>query len=102
MGFGVTTCTTAEEALAFLRDQSFDVLFTDIVMPGSLDGPALARGAKVVRPGVRVVMTTGFSPEPYDDLENAQILKKPYARADLQAVFGSIRFDAADVGDSVR
>ncbi len=100
MGFAVQTSTSAEEALVLMREQPFDVLFSDIVMPGDLDGPALAKKAKEISPGLQVVLTTGFSPEALDDLDGAKVLRKPYARSDVQAEFASLRFEATQADGS--
>ena len=94
MGFAVQTSTSAEEALVLLREQTVDVLFSDIVMPGGLDGQALAKSARAISPELQVVLTTGFSPDAQDDLGGAKILRKPYTRADVQEVFASLRFKA--------
>ena len=57
-------CTAAndgDEALAIMRDGSrFDLLFTDIRMPGATDGWALAAEARALTPDLRVIYATGL------------------------------------------
>ena len=58
-GFDVTACADGEEAVAVL-DQSWDLLLTDIVMPG-MDGIEVARLAAARNPGLRIMFITGFA-----------------------------------------
>ncbi len=57
-GYDVTGCRGAPEALALLRERSFDLLLTDLQMPG-YDGVQLAREAMVTQPAMVVVLMTG-------------------------------------------
>ncbi len=58
-GFDVTACADGEEAAAVL-DQDWDLLLTDIVMPG-MDGIEVARLAAAKHPGLRIMFITGFA-----------------------------------------
>jgi CheY-like chemotaxis protein len=58
-GYIVTTAQNAHEALKQIREQEFDVVFTDIKMPG-MDGVELAERVKCSRPWTPVVIITGF------------------------------------------
>ena len=58
-GFDVTACADGEEAVAVL-DQDWDLLLTDIVMPG-MDGIEVARLAAAKHPGLRIMFITGFA-----------------------------------------
>jgi len=61
LGYEVTTATNAAEALEVLHsDAAVDLLFTDVVMPGGVSGVSLARTARELRPGLRVLLTSGF------------------------------------------
>ncbi len=57
-GYSVQTCGSAEEALHVLEREDFDVVVTDLVMPG-IDGAELVRRIKERRPDQDVVMVTG-------------------------------------------
>jgi len=59
-GFAVHAAATGDEALAYLGDGgAVDVLFTDINLPGSIDGAALAQCVRRMRPDLPVVYTSG-------------------------------------------
>ena len=62
LGHHPTRVTTASAALGALADgRPVDLLFTDVLMPGGMDGLALAREAARRRPGLRVLLTTGYT-----------------------------------------
>jgi signal transduction histidine kinase/ActR/RegA family two-component response regulator len=71
--YRVTRATTADEALALLREQDFDLVLTDVRMPGERDGIALAEWIVAHRPGLPVILTTGYS----EHLARAQSLQLP-------------------------
>lgn len=59
-GFAVHAVTTAADALRHLEAGSaVDILFTDINLPGDLDGAALAQHARALRPGLPVIYASG-------------------------------------------
>jgi two-component system cell cycle response regulator CpdR len=58
-GYEVTACADGDEAVTHLNEP-WDMLLTDIVMPG-LDGIELARQAAVSHPGLRIMFITGFA-----------------------------------------
>ncbi|MGZ6018238.1 MAG: cell cycle two-component system response regulator CpdR [Phenylobacterium sp.] len=58
-GYEVTACADGEEAVAVL-DQDWDLLLTDIVMPG-MDGIEVARQAAALHPDLRIMFITGFA-----------------------------------------
>ncbi len=58
-GYVVTTAQNAHEALKKIREESFDVVFTDIKMPG-MDGVELAERVKASQPWTPVVIITGY------------------------------------------
>jgi DNA-binding NtrC family response regulator len=61
LGYGVIEAEGADDALAVLRSrQRIDLLFTDVVLPGQ-SGRVLADAAAALRPGLKVLFTTGYS-----------------------------------------
>ena len=55
LGFAVEIASNARDALRFLQSASVDVLFTDINLPGGMDGAALARQARQLLPELPVI-----------------------------------------------
>jgi PAS domain S-box-containing protein len=88
LGYQVRQAEDARAALMILEtDEPFDLLFTDIVMPGGIDGIALAERATALRPGLKILLTSGFPdvPNAASRIETSAfgILSKPYSRGDL-------------------
>ncbi len=90
LGYRVLQAADAQQALERIdSDAHIDLLFTDVVMRGELDGPALAREALHRRPRLRVVFTSGHAPESIALLERrvgAELLSKPYRIDDLARI----------------
>lgn len=89
-GYSVTPVQTGDDARAvFERDPSYDLLLTDIVMPGNLQGIALSRVLRTHRPDLPVVFMSGYSSEAAvhgNSLSPEDIrLMKPFSRSDLLA-----------------
>ena len=93
LGYDVKLAGHAEEALALLRAHQFDLVLTDVVMPGRLNGKGLADEVERSWPGTRVVFMSGYS-------ENAlmgdgrldsgvMLLAKPHQKADLARIIRS-------------
>lgn len=84
-GYQTMGAGNAVEAIRHLTEQDFDLIFTDIAMPG-LSGFALARQARQLQPGLRVVYTTGFiPPDEWDEHRYGRVLRKPYSPGQLAA-----------------
>ncbi len=85
MGHAPVGVLSPAEALAKLPE-GFDLLFTDVVMPGSMDGLALAREALARCPGIRVLLASGYAQSLVDNTAAmpGPLLNKPYRRADLE------------------
>ena len=64
-----------------------DLLFTDMIMPGGLDGAMLAAEARRLRPDLKVLYTTGYAEDAKvltgEIEQSGHLLRKPYTRADL-------------------
>jgi CheY-like chemotaxis protein len=103
LGYSVIEASSPAEALDVIaRDEPLDLVFSDIVMPGSIDGIELARLVRERRPDLKVLLTSG-----YPDLKAARsaedsyvqwdILKKPYRRPELkQAVENALCANGAN------
>jgi len=88
LGYKVITAANADEALAIVRQgTAFDLLFTDIVMPGTMNGRQLAETLMAGRPSLRVLFTSGYSdgalPLQGRAGQGIPLLTKPYRRAEL-------------------
>lgn len=79
LGFHVLDADTGEAGLDILRDgQPIDVLFTDIRLPGALDGWHLAQAGRAHRPDLRVIYATGYTVERSLQLPGSVFVTKPY------------------------
>lgn len=79
-GLSTVVAGDADEALQMLQDrEDIRVVFTDIDMPGSMDGLALAMLVRARWPDIRVVVTSGGKPTNLDDLpDDIAFFQKPY------------------------
>jgi len=92
-GFEVTAASDGDEALALLREgRHFDLLFTDIRMPGETDGWQLAQEAKELLPAIKVIYATGLGDGPDDLPADQRYVTKPYHLTDLHKVLGELGF----------
>lgn len=83
-GHTVVLCANADQALPRLESgQPFDVLFTDVVMPGALNGIDLVHWCEANLPALPAVIATGFAPQ-HADVQGV-VLRKPYAVDELLA-----------------
>lgn len=87
-GYRVHEAVNAEEAIAILEspEVAVDIVFSDVEMPGSMDGFALARWIRAHKSGVQVILTSGV--ERSADIaatlcEAGPLLKKPYPSQDV-------------------
>jgi signal transduction histidine kinase len=93
-GHAVRHCLGAEPAIQALQEGPlFDVVFTDIVMPGSLNGLDLARWVAQHTPAIAIVVSTGYTTQHIDPA--IKVLAKPYSMdamlAELQLAVRSRR-----------
>jgi two-component system, response regulator PdtaR len=81
-GFAVDAVSNAADALRYLSgDQPVDVMFTDINLPGDMDGAVLAQKARAMRPDLPVVFASGRWGllDALRTFPNSVILQKPYS-----------------------
>lgn len=88
LGYCVNSANDADEAHDILKQLSnIDLLFTDIVMPGSMNGRQLAELARELRPGIKVLFTSGYTENAivhHGRLDRGvHLLNKPYRRQEL-------------------
>ena len=87
LGYIVITASNAAEALEIVNaGKAFDLLFTDIVMPGTMNGRQLAQKVARLRPPLRVLYTSGNTFGAFANVRPAEgvlLLKKPYRKAEL-------------------
>lgn len=85
LGYRPLAVGNGREALEALEARAADLLFTDIVMPGGMDGRQLAAEARAKRPGLRVLFTSGFAGAsgPDGSALPGRLLRKPYRMRDL-------------------
>jgi two-component system cell cycle response regulator CpdR len=86
-GHEVTACENGDDAVDALEDGPWDLLLTDIVMPGA-DGIEVARIAANRQPGLRIMFITGFAAVALTAAQatpQAKVLSKPVHLRDLVA-----------------
>ncbi|MBW7962874.1 ATP-binding protein [Bradyrhizobium sp. BR 10261] len=88
LGYRTLTASDGATALALVeRGANFDLLFTDIIMPGGINGRELADAIQLRRPNVRVLYTSGYTDNAIvhgGQLDpGVALLRKPYRKADL-------------------
>jgi len=89
LGLDVTHAGTADQALRTLAEQrDIDILFSDVMMPGGMNGVELAQEVRRRRPGLPIVLTTGYEMSAAQAREQEiTLLLKPYGVKELAATF---------------
>jgi len=84
LGYSVVAVDRAPEAIELIRDQRFDLVITDVMMP-VMNGVELAREVKRVRPDVPILFATGYADieEFGTDLQSKMLVRKPFRMAEL-------------------
>ncbi|HUC16642.1 MAG TPA: response regulator [Acetobacteraceae bacterium] len=102
LGYRTLEAENADTALELLRTGAKpDVLFTDVVMPGSVGATELARAARTMLPGIAVLFTSGYTDNPSFSTEllepGARLLRKPWTRSVLaEAIRQALRAALAE------
>jgi CheY-like chemotaxis protein len=89
-GYRIVEARDAAAALALVdAGQSFDLLFTDVMLPGGMLGPELLEQMRRRKPGLRALFTSGYSDNHVlareRDTGAVRLLQKPYSRQHLAA-----------------
>ncbi len=101
-GYEVVEASDGVTAIKLLKGgQHFDLLFSDVVLPGGLNGVEIAEEAKRIQPSIKVLYTTGYAENTFAQggrLDpTATLVNKPYRRAELLEKVRAI----LDNGDAV-
>ena len=88
LGYQVITAGNAAQALEILRgDQPVDLLLSDVIMPGGMNGAQLAIEARRIRPELKVLLTSGYTAAAlsleHGLPDNLNVVEKPYRREEL-------------------
>jgi CheY-like chemotaxis protein len=96
LGYVVQTAQDAAAALALLkRGAAFDLLFTDIIMPGGMNGQELGEAAHQIAPEMKILFTSGYPAAAFEHLglkeqSSISFLSKPYKAVELQRTLSDI------------
>jgi len=88
LGYHVETAVNAVQALHILKgDDPVDLLFSDVIMPGGMNGVQLAVEARRIRPELKVLLTSGYTAaalsREHGLPDNLNLVEKPYQREEL-------------------
>jgi PAS domain S-box-containing protein len=86
-GYEIVEVVDGPRAIELLEDSAFDLLFTDVVLPGGMNGVEIGEQAKRIQPGIKVLYTSGYTENTVvhsGELDQgATLVSKPYRRQDL-------------------
>jgi PAS domain S-box-containing protein len=91
LGYSVRWVADAEAALKEIENDGIDLVFSDIVMPGRMDGLGLARVIKQKRPRLPILLATGYSEAAHNVNADFPILRKPYQMHELSKALAELR-----------
>lgn len=88
MGYQTLSCADGPAALALVdQGATFDLLFTDVIMPGGMSGRDLAEEVRKLRPGIKVLYTSGYTDNAIVHQGRLDpgvlLLTKPYRKSQL-------------------
>jgi PAS domain S-box-containing protein len=83
LGYHVRWATNASAALAELEKDGIDIVFSDVVMPGKMDGIGLAKFIREKNPKIPILLVTGYSASTREIGSQFPILRKPYQLHEL-------------------
>ncbi len=91
LGYAVRWATDAEAALQEIGKHKFDLLFSDIVMPGRLDGIGLAQAVRQKNPDLPILLATGYSEVLQRLGSDFPVIRKPYQMHELSEALAQLR-----------
>ena len=83
LGYTVRWVSNADAALQEIERDDIDLVFSDIVMPGGMDGLGLARAIKQKHPALPILLATGYSEAAHNVRADFPVLRKPYQLHEL-------------------
>ncbi|MDI1262448.1 MAG: ATP-binding protein [bacterium] len=90
LGYTVRRVANAEAALREIEQDGIDLVFSDIIMPGKMDGLGLARHLKATRPELPILLATGYSDATANVSGDFPILRKPYEIHELSQAIAKL------------
>ena len=90
LGYQVRRVADAEAALREIETAGVDFVFSDIVMPGKMDGLTLAHHLRRIRPGLPILLATGYSEVAAGVRGDFPILRKPYEIHELSEAIAKL------------
>lgn len=87
-GYEVVEAGDGKEAIQCLREGlPFDLLFTDVILPGGMNGTEIADEAERIQPGIKVLFTSGYAETALGHHtrwnQDATLINKPYLKSVL-------------------
>ena len=94
LGYGVLLAEDGPTAIGLVKaGAKFDLLFTDVVLPKGMDGVEVAKKIRQMRPGVKVLYTSGYTREAMTRNNfrgGTKLLNKPYRRVQMAAMVRTV------------
>ncbi|WP_291626528.1 ATP-binding protein, partial [Bradyrhizobium sp.] len=90
LGYQVRRVADAEAALREIETNGVDFVFSDIVMPGKMDGLTLAHHLRQIHPGLPILLATGYSEVAAGVRGDFPILRKPYEIHELSEAIAKL------------
>jgi PAS domain S-box-containing protein len=92
LGYKVRWAPNASAALAELQKDGIDIVFSDVVMPGKMDGIGLAKAIRAKNPKIPILLVTGYSSSTTEAGSQFPILRKPYQLHELSRELQKLAF----------
>jgi len=98
LGYRVITASTAAEGRSALDSQDIDLVLSDVVLPGGVNGPAFAQEARDLRPGLRLIFMSGYPAAGAASQDGVLgpddvLLNKPFRKQDIAMALHEALFD---------
>jgi PAS domain S-box-containing protein len=91
LGYSVRWASNAEAAIKQVEQDGVDLMVSDIVMPGPMDGLKLAQAIRTMHPGLPILLTTGYSEAAAKAGSEFPILRKPFQIHELSGAMAKLK-----------